>query len=714
MPNLQTPLSQISFIEKKYLPKLKQLGLETVRDFLYFFPNRYDDFSRLTKIADLKQDETATVEGKIIEIRNIHTWKKRMAITEAIVEDKSGPLRVVWFNQPYIIQNIKKDSLMRFSGKVNWDKKGLYLSSPAYENASRTPTNTGRIVPVYPETRGVTSKWLRWKMSQLLKKYLREIPETIPTAILKRQKLIGAQEAIRELHFPESFEKVKVAQKRMAFEEMFLIQLVSVRARKNWEISRAVSIDFNEKLIKDFVASLPFKLTDAQRKSTFQILKDLERPNPMNRLLEGDVGSGKTVVAAIAALETMMAGYQTAIMAPTEVLAQQHFETFKKIFKNFSQKVGILTASLCRTVWKKNTRKNFLGKIRRGEIKILIGTHALIQESVEFKNLALVVIDEQHRFGVEQRARLQKAAANIHSGLSAKGGSASGGKNSVPHLLSMTATPIPRTLALAFFGNLDLSILDELPKGRKKIITEIVTPANRDRVYDFIRMEIKSGPLRQSSGEASRQAFFIFPLINESEKISGRAATEEHKKLSGKIFPDLKIGLLHGRMKPKDKEEVMKDFKEKKYDILVSTSVIEVGVDVPNATIMVIEGSERFGLAQLHQFRGRVGRSVHQSYCFLFTDSASAMTKKRLKALVDSEDGFKLAEYDLEIRGPGQFLGTRQSGIADAAMQHLSDVKLIQQARIEAQSLFEFDPKLKHFPVLKETLEKFDREIHLE
>jgi len=692
--NLQIPLRNVSFVEKKYLKKLERLGVRTVRDFLYFFPHRYDDFSKLSKIADLKPDQTATVEGKIIDIQNIRTWKRRMTITEAAVQDKSGLIRVVWFNQPFILQNIKKDFRVRLSGKVNWDNKGLYLSNPAYELAKRVPTNTGRIVPVYPETRGVTSRWIRWKISQLLGKYLNEIPEIIPNAILKRQELIGVKEAVRELHFPSCFEKIKEAQKRVALEEMFLIQLVSVRARKDWEQSRAIEIPFNEKLIKDFVGYLSFKLTDAQKKSAFQILKDIEKPHPMNRLFEGDVGSGKTVVAAIAALETMMAGYQTAIMAPTEVLAIQHFETFKKIFKNFSQKVGILTNSQCRTVWKKNTRRNFLGKVGRGEIKILIGTHALIQESVEFKNLALVVIDEQHRFGVEQRARLQKAAANLKDNL----------KNSVPHLLSMTATPIPRTLALAFYGNLDLSILDELPKGRKKIITEIITPANREKVYDFIRAEIKNG----------RQAFFIFPLIEESEKISGKAATEEHERLSSDIFPDLKIGLLHGRMKPKDKEKVMKDFKDKKYNILVSTSVIEVGVDVPNATIMVIEGSERFGLAQLHQFRGRVGRSEKQSHCFLFADSSSANTKKRLKALLESEDGFKLAEYDLEIRGPGQFIGTRQSGIADAAMQHLSDVKLIQQARIEAQSLFEFDPKLEKFPLLKEVLERMNKEVHLE
>jgi ATP-dependent DNA helicase RecG len=694
MGNIDIPLQSISFIEKNYLKKLEQLGIITVRDFLYFFPHRYDDFSKITKIADLRQDETATVEGKIIEIKNIRVWKRRMSITEAHIKDKSGSVRVVWFNQPYIIQNIKKETLMRMSGKVSWDKKGLFLSSPAYENAKRDPTNTGRLVPVYSETRGVTSKWMRWKISQLLKKYSTEIPEMIPNAILKRQKLIGAEEAVRELHFPSSLGKVKEAQKRMAFEEMFLIQLVSAQARRDWDGSKAVSIKFNEKLVKDFVGSLPFKLTNAQRKSTFQILKDIERPHPMNRLLEGDVGSGKTVVAAVAALEAMTAGYQTAIMAPTEVLAIQHFETFKKVFKDFSQKVGILTASQCRTVWKKNTKKNFLGKIRRGDIKILIGTHSLIQESVEFKNLALVVIDEQHRFGVEQRAKLQKAAAELKDGK----------KNTVPHLLSMTATPIPRTLALAFFGNLDLSILDELPRGRKKIITQIITPSNREKVYEFIRSEIKK----------ERQAFFIFPLVEESEKISGKAATEEHKLLSEKIFPDLKIGLLHGRMKPKDKEKVMQDFKDRKYDILVSTSVIEVGVDVPNSTIMVIEGSERFGLAQLHQFRGRVGRSEHQSYCFLFTDSSSENTDKRLRALIDSEDGFKLAEKDLEIRGPGQFIGKRQSGIADAAMQHLGDVKLIQEARIEAQSLFEFDPKLEKFPVLRQNLDKYNRNVHLE
>jgi ATP-dependent DNA helicase RecG len=694
MGNIDIPLQSISFIEKNYLKKLEQLGINTVRDFLYFFPQRYDDFSKITKIADLRQDETATVEGKIIEIKNIRVWKRRMSITEAHIEDKSGSVRVVWFNQPYIIQNIKKDSPVRMSGKVSWDKRGPFLSSPAYENAKRDPTNTGRLVPIYSETRGVTSKWMRWKISQLLKKYSTEIPEIIPNAILKRQKIIGAEEAVRELHFPSSLGKVKEAQKRMAFEEMFLIQLVSAQARRDWDGSKAVSIKFNEKLVKDFVGSLPFRLTDAQRKSTFQILKDIEKPHPMNRLLEGDVGSGKTVVAAVAALEAMTAGYQTAIMAPTEVLAIQHFETFKKVFKDFSQKVGILTASQCRTVWKKNTKKNFLGKIRRGDIKILIGTHSLIQESVEFKNLTLVVIDEQHRFGVEQRAKLQKAAAGLKDGK----------KNTVPHLLSMTATPIPRTLALAFFGNLDLSILDELPKGRKKIITKIIAPASRDKVYEFMQSEVKKG----------RQAFFIFPLIDESEKISGKAATEEHKRLSEKVFPDFKIGLLHGRMKPKEKEKVMQDFKDKKFDILVSTSVIEVGVDVPNSTIMVIEGSERFGLAQLHQFRGRVGRSEHQSYCFLFTESVSENTSQRLKALIESEDGFKLAEKDLEIRGPGQFIGKRQSGVADAAMQHLGDVKLIQQARIEAQSLFEFDPELEKFPVLKQNLDRFNKDVHLE
>ncbi|MCX6763068.1 MAG: ATP-dependent DNA helicase RecG [Candidatus Moranbacteria bacterium] len=694
MSSLQTPLSQISFIEKSYLKKLEKLGLETVHDFLYFFPNRYDDFSRALKISDLKVNETATIEGKIKSIKNIRTWKKRMTITEALVEDSSGSMRIIWFNQSFILSNVKEGGIYRFSGKLNSDAKGLHISNPAYETASRLPTNTGRLVPVYSETYGVTSKWLRWKMSQLLKNYSSEIPEIVPNAILKRQKLIGIQKAIQELHFPENIESVKLAQKRIAFEEMFLIQLAAVRARKDWKESTSVPVEFDEKLVKKFVATLPFKLTNAQRKSSFQILKDLERNYPMNRLLEGDVGSGKTVVAAIAALEAMMAGYQTAILAPTEVLARQHFETFGKVLKDFSQKIGLLTNNESRTFWKKNTKKNFLGKIKRGDIKILIGTHALIQKSVEFKNLALVIIDEQHRFGVNQRAYLQKQTSSLKDGL----------KNTIPHLLSMTATPIPRTLALAFFGNLDISLLDEMPKGRKKIITKIITPSKRQEIYNLIRAEIESG----------RQVFFIFPLIEESEKISGKAATEEHKILSEKIFPDLKIGILHGRMKPKEKEKVMTEFKEKQIHILVSTSVIEVGVDVPNASIMVIEGSERFGLAQLHQFRGRVGRSDHQSYCFLFTDSTSENTSQRLQALIDSEDGFKLAEKDLEIRGPGQFLGTRQSGIADSAMQYLGDIKLIEQARLEAQAVFTLDPKLEKFPVLRETLKKMDQEVHLE
>ncbi|MCX6766558.1 MAG: ATP-dependent DNA helicase RecG [Candidatus Moranbacteria bacterium] len=704
MDHLQNPLSQISFIEKNYLKKLEKLGLETVRDFLYFFPARYDDFSLLKKIGDLKLNETATIEAKIKSIQNIRTWKKRMTITEASIEDSSGSMRIIWFNQPFLLSNLKEGGTYRFSGKLISDSKGLHLSNPAYETASRLPTNTGRIVPVYSETYGVTSKWLRWKMSQLLKVYLKEIPEIVPNAILKRQKLLGAEEAIKELHFPSSLEKVKEAQKKIAFEEMFLIQLNALRSRKSWEDSKSIQVKFDEKLVKKFVKSLPFKLTNAQKKSSFQIIKDLEKKYPMNRLLEGDVGSGKTVVAAIAALEAMMAGYQTAILAPTEVLARQHFETFGKVLKGFSQKIGLLTTSVSQTFWKKNTKKNFLGKIKRGDIKILIGTHALIQKSVEFNKLALVIIDEQHRFGVNQRAYLQKQTSTLKDG----------SKNTIPHLLSMTATPIPRTLALAYFGNLDISLLDEMPKGRKKIITKIVTPSKRKEIYDFLRAEIESG----------RQAFFIFPLIEESEKISGKAATEEHKNLAENIFPDLKIGLLHGRMKPKEKEAVMAKFSAKggsasggkndRIDILVSTSVIEVGVDVPNATIMVIEGSERFGLAQLHQFRGRVGRSDHQSYCFLFTDSTSENTSQRLHALIESEDGFKLAEKDLEIRGPGQFLGTQQSGRPDSAMQYLGDIKLIEQARLEAQSVFALDPKLEKFPVLKEALEKIDKDIHLE
>jgi ATP-dependent DNA helicase RecG len=502
-----------------------------------------------------------------------------------------------------------------------------------------------------------------------------------------------------QVHFPDSYELAKRAQQRFSFEELFYIELFVLGERLKLAKESSTSFPFDLDLTKRLVNSLPYKLTDAQRKSAYQILKDLERPRPMNRLLEGDVGSGKTVVATIAGLNVAKAGFQVAFMAPTEILAKQHFKGVADLLWDFKLNIGLLTGKQdqFRSKKLKNqvieiSRKKLLEKSRNGDIDILIGTHALIQDTVKFNKLGLVVLDEQHRFGVAQRAKL-----------------AAGSTNLIPHLLSMTATPIPRTLTLTVFGDLDLSLIDELPKGRKKIITKTISPKEREQTYQFIKKEVGKG----------RQIFVICPRIEVNDKKDSswaevKAVEEEYEKLSKQVFPDLRIAMLHGKMKTMEKERIMNDFKNKKMDILVSTSVIEVGIDVPNATVMMIEGAERFGLAQLHQFRGRVGRAGYQSYCFLFTTSPLKKTYDRLKALVDSEDGFKLAEKDLEIRGPGDFTGTRQWGIPDLMMNSLKDIKLVEKTRQIAQEILDKDPELKKHPLIREKLKKFRQRIHLE
>jgi len=700
-----TPIQNLSRIGEKYAKKLKKLGIESARDLLFHFPFRYDDYSLIALISQIPQSQFVTIQGKVSDIRTTRTWKKRMFLTEAIISDDSGSIKAVWFNQPYIADTLKIGKEIRLSGKVTVDKSKLFFSNPAYELASREPINTGRLVPVYPETEGLTSRWLRWQIQTLLKIQISLI-DPIPQITLKKSNLPPIQKAIHQIHFPDNLNQALVAQKRFAFEEMFLVQLKSLQVKMLWKNEKAAKINFDENLVKKFVAGLLFKLTDAQRKASFQILKDLEKDHPMNRLLNGDVGSGKTIVAAIASLQTVNAGYQVAIMAPTEILARQHFNNFCKLFEKCNIKVGLVTSNYKEANYElriKKKEKNI--KIHNSLLlfiihnsNIVIGTHALIQKDIKFKNLALVIVDEQHRFGVTQRAALQQAVESAFSPHRSV---------LVPHLLSMTATPIPRTLALAFFGNLDLSILDEMPKGRKKIITEIIDPLHRQKTYEFIKNEIKNG----------RQAFVILPLVEESKILTEvKAAVQEHKRLSDKIFPDLKLGLLHGRLKSSEKEKVMKEFNDKKINILVATPVVEVGIDIPNATVMLIEDADRFGLSQLHQFRGRVGRGEHQSYCFLFTsrDGKSSVSTKRLKALEETNDGFKIAEKDLELRGPGEFFGTRQSGIPDIAMENLANVKLIQIAREEAQNILKVDSQLKKHPLLADALQKFSEKIHLE
>lgn len=719
MINIKTEIKNIPRVTPKYAKALKKLGIATVKDLLRHFPFRYDDYSHISPISQislLSPNQLVTVEGKIVKSKTVRTWKRKMFVTEITLEDDSGKIRAVWFNQPYLAEQLAEGKNIRLSGKVSASKKGeSYFSNPAWELASREATNTGRLVPVYPETEGLSSRWLRWQIQNLLKikppliSPISQISpltpiDPIPPLTLKKLNLPSLQKAIHWIHFPDTLNHALVAQKRFAFEEMFLVQLKSLQIRSAWQKEQSVKIAFNKKLIKDFVAKLPFKLTNAQRKSSFEILKDLEKARPMNRLLNGDVGSGKTVVAAIASLQTIKAGYQVAIMAPTEVLARQHYKSFCNLFNSYKIKVGLVTSAYkemnyelgIKNQGKKSGKKNIHNSrfiIHNSDI--IIGTHALIQKEIKFKNLALAIVDEQHRFGVAQRAYLQSKAPEINDGLPDK----------IPHFLTMTATPIPRTLALAFFGNLDISLLDEMPKDRKKIITQIVGPLERNKIYDFIQKEIKN----------SRQCFVILPLVEESKVLTEvKAAVQEYERLSKEIFPDLKLGLIHGRLKPAEKEKAMKDFSEKKTDILVATPVVEVGIDIPNATGMIIEDADRFGLSQLHQFRGRIGRGAHQSYCFLFTSSDSSSAKKRLKALVESENGFKIAEKDLELRGPGEFLGTRQSGIPDIAMENIANVKLIQIAREEAQNLLKSDQELEKYPLLKEALKKFEQEVHLE
>jgi len=696
--NLDTLVNKIPRIGTEYQKKLKRLGIKTIRDLLWHFPHRYQDFSNLTPISEVKIGENVCIQGEIVEIKIRQTWKRRMFLTTALVKDKTGSIKVVWFNQPYLINTLQAKDGVYLAGKTSKGPEGMYLSSPSYEKISSRKSDksklihTGRIVPVYPETEGLSSRWLRFILKPLLTKFQDEIQDPLPEKIRKEHKLLDIKKALWQIHFPDSMELAQQARERFSFEELFILSLMILRERMKLMTEKSISIPIDIEVIKEFVDSLPFKLTNAQKKCSWRILKDLEKTRPMNRLLEGDVGSGKTVVAIMAALNVALAGFQTGFMAPTEILANQHFQEISKLLNDFNLSIGLLTSKESKLKNRKIARNKLLEKIKQGKVDILIGTHALIQESVKFGKLSLVVLDEQHRFGVEQRAKL-----TLKSEL-------------VPHLLSMTATPIPRTLALTVYGDLDLSLIDEMPKGRKKVITKIVTPKQRKETYQFIREQVKD----------KKQIFVICPRIESSNDgninswTDTKTIKQEYKKLSEEIFPKFKIDMLHGRMKTSQKEKIMKKFKKGKTDILVSTSVVEVGIDIPNATVMMIEGAEKFGLAQLHQFRGRVGRGNHQSYCFLLTSSSSPKTNKRLRALKSCENGFELAEKDLEIRGPGELLGSRQWGIPDLSMASLKDVFLVEKTRNAAKELLNKDPQLKKHPLLQKRLKLLRQRIHLE
>ena len=664
--DLQTTILEAGGIYKKYASRLEKLNIKRLSDFLFHIPFRYDDYSLISKIGNVQRGEVVTIQGTVVEIKNELTknWKR---LQKAKVQDQTGSIDVIWFNQPYLVNVIRKGENISLSGKIDWYLHKIVLQSPEYEIGSSETIHTGRLVPVYSETRGVSSKWLRRQIYKILQDNKQKMLEYIPSSILKNNDLISLIEALEQIHFPKKLEYAEKARKRLAFNELFLIQLAALQKRFEWQnklTSQPLEISRYKKQIEQFWENLPFDLTNAQKKAVSDIFRDLGSTRPMNRLLEGDVGSGKTVLSAIAMYLSFFNGFQSVFMAPTEILAQQHYNTINNLLSPFNVRVEIVTGS----------KKGRIMNQESNKFDILVGTHAVLGKKINFDKLGLVVIDEQQRFGVEQRAIIRQK-----------------GKN--PHLLTMTATPIPRTIALTMYGDLDLSYLDEMPKGRKYIKTWLVNREKRNSAYEWIEKQIN---------QTKSQAFIICPFIEESESMQTvRAATKEYGNLKKNIFPNLKLGMLHGKLKAKEKEKVLQDFRDKKTDILVATPVVEVGIDIPNATIMLIEASERFGLAQLHQLRGRVGRGDKQSYCLLFTESKSDQTIKRLKAMETTHVGAELAELDLRLRGPGEIYGTSQHGNKQLKVASFSDFALIEKTKKEAEKIF---PRLRSYPLLLEKL----------
>jgi ATP-dependent DNA helicase RecG len=661
----ETPLQELRGIGAATLSKFAILGLKTAGDCIVNYPRTYQDYSDITPVAALRPG-LVSVEVEIKQVVGRYV-RRGMHITEAIASDESGSVRIVWFNQPYRAGAIKSQQTYYVSGNFELSKGRFTIMNPSLELKSDFPISTARIVPIYRETKGLTSRQIRQVVQQLLP-LIANLPETLPAWLIADNQLLSRSEALRIIHFPESAQDLQAAQRRLGFEEVFRLTLASVLNKRDNQQYEAVKIPFDVALAKTFVSELPFKLTDAQRTAIWQIYGDLDKTMPMNRLLEGDVGSGKTVVAAMAAVMVMAAGKQVAFMAPTELLARQHAETLVAMLKplGYDTKSSLLVGSMSKA------QKQLVHKaITSGACQLIIGTHALIQDAVVLHDLALVIVDEQHRFGVEQRKTLM-AKADL-----------------MPHVLSMTATPIPRSLALTLYGELDISIIAQKPGGRLSIITELISPNSRQQVYDQIEKQLQTG----------RQMFVVCPLISESSALDAQAAETVYEQIAKKDFKKWRVGLLHGKMKADAKNLVMEQFVNHELDILVATTVIEVGVDVPNASVMLVETPERFGLAQIHQLRGRVGRSEHQGYCYLLL-SDSKQPSKRLRALRSTSDGFKLAELDLELRGPGAIYGTMQHGALDLRIAKLTDTDLIAAARQGAQAFLDKGENLVHYKEL--------------
>ncbi len=657
--DLSEPVTRVRGISDAYAKKLSRLGIETVEDLLNFFPRRYVDYSTLKTIDQLFYGDEVTIIGTVTEAR-VRETRRGFNITEVTLSDDTGYVQATWFNQPWLRQRLFEGRQIVLSGKVDEYLGRIVFSSPDWEPVQREQLNTARLVPIYSLTEGIYQRSLRSWIKAALDTYLPSIADYLPAYVRERAKLLDLTTALAQAHFPDNQNMLERARRRLAFDEFLLIQLGVLRQRHEWQSQPAAPLTANEAELNSFVSSLPFPLTRAQQRAIDEIESDLAKPVAMSRLLQGDVGSGKTVVAAAAAQIAISNRKQVAMMAPTEILAEQHLRTLTRLFQNSPTEIRLLIGSMS-----KKDKDAVKDELKSGVVNILIGTHALIQEDVDFRDLGLVVIDEQHRFGVEQRGSLRQKGWN-------------------PHMLVMTATPIPRTLSLTIYGDLDLSVLDEMPPGRQPIVTRWVTALERERTYTFVRSQIASG----------RQAFIICPLVEESDKLEAKSAIEEHERLQRDIFPELQLGLLHGRLKAKEKDAAMRAFLNRELNILVSTAVVEVGIDVPNATVMLVEGANRFGLSQLHQFRGRVGRGEHASYCFLLADTASVEGEQRLKIIEQTQDGFKLAEEDLKLRGPGEFFGTKQSGLPDLKVARLSDVSILEEARKEAQQIFARDPLL--------------------
>ncbi len=671
--NLQTPLSAIKGVGPKTAEQFSLAGLDTVRDLIYFLPKRHEDFSEVTSISDIAPGKrTIRARCQSVTTKNV---RRGMRVTTAVLTDGTGKLQSVWFNQAYRATQLKDvDQEFYFSGEFEFNYNKYQLTNPSVEKVSDMPIQTDRLLPVYPGIKGLKSQLVR-KILAELRPLITMLPETLPKTVIEQQTLLSVGDALIGVHFPATIDDVERSRERLAFEELFELLLASQLNKQANAALEGWRIPFSQATIKDFVGKLPFELTGAQRMATWDILQDMEKPQPMNRLLQGDVGAGKTVVAAIAARQAVEVGFQVAVLAPTSILAAQHARSLAQLLSPYDINVTFLAGSV-----KAKARVPLLENLKNGSVGVIVGTHALLEPAVQFHQLGLVVIDEQHRFGVNQRQKLLEKAGRM------------------PHLLAMTATPIPRSLALTVYGELDISVINEKPAERKPILTKIISPVSRKQLYSTIDAQLEVG----------RQAYVICRLIDDNPANEAKSVEMEFKKLQNSVFGHRKMGLLHGRMKPDEKDSIMKEFLNRNIDILVSTTVVEVGVDVPNATVMLIEDAEQYGLSQLHQLRGRVGRSSHQSYCYLVT-SDTKKPSARLQEVERSNDGFYLAEVDMKLRGPGEIYGRAQHGALNLQIATLADTKMISRVQKAAESFVRSKDDLLQYKQLSANVDKYQR-----